>query len=318
MRPGNGFSKAWCQRHLQGRARRPGHASTARRLRSIIAFTTIVLFTSSCDWTGFGFGPAHGGDNPGETAISVANVHSLTERFSAVAGSNVDSSPAIANGTVFVGSDDHKLYAFDAKGNTGCAGSPRTCAPLWTSVSTGSFVFSSPAVANGVVYVGSNDGTLYAFDASGTKNCSGSQKICSPLWTASAGIGSSSPEVANGVVYVGSAGGTLQAFDAAGVTNCAGAPTVCTPLWIATTGSPLTSSPAIAGGVVYVSSYGGKLYAYDASGTSNCSGSPRVCGPLWTSASGFPMTSSPTVAHGVVYVGSVSYTHLTLPTILRV
>src|SRR5712692_3958655 len=59
------------------------------------------------------------------------------------------SSPAVANGVVYVGSDDDKLYAFKANG----CGQP-TCSPLWTA-SVGSAIWSSPAVANGVVYVGS-------------------------------------------------------------------------------------------------------------------------------------------------------------------
>jgi outer membrane protein assembly factor BamB len=69
----------------------------------------------------------------------------------------VRSSPAVANGVVYVGSDDGRLYAFGA-GGCGAA----TCAPLW-SYATGSAVRSSPAVANGMVYVGSDDGRLYAF-----------------------------------------------------------------------------------------------------------------------------------------------------------
>ncbi len=39
-------------------------------------------------------------------------------------------------------------------------------AKLWT-YTTGGSVFSSPAVANGVVYAGSNDGNVYAFDLAG-------------------------------------------------------------------------------------------------------------------------------------------------------
>ena len=76
------------------------------------------------------------------------------------------SSPAVANGVVYVGSDDHKLYAFSAAGTTGCSGNPKSCAPLWTAT-TGGRVQSSPAVANGLVYVGSDDTDLYAFDANG-------------------------------------------------------------------------------------------------------------------------------------------------------
>ena len=67
-----------------------------------------------------------------------------------------------SNGVVYGGSDEGKLYAFDAAGTSGCAGNPKTCQPLWNSV-TGDDVESSPAVANGVVYVGSDDHKLYAF-----------------------------------------------------------------------------------------------------------------------------------------------------------
>jgi outer membrane protein assembly factor BamB len=68
----------------------------------------------------------------------------------------------VANGVVYVGSTDAKLYAFSAAGTTNCSGVPRSCQPLWTAT-TASYVISSPAVANGVVHVGSNDGNLYAF-----------------------------------------------------------------------------------------------------------------------------------------------------------
>jgi outer membrane protein assembly factor BamB len=37
-----------------------------------------------------------------------------------------------------------------------------TGAVLWTAT-TGSFVFSSPAIADGIVYVGSGDDKLWAF-----------------------------------------------------------------------------------------------------------------------------------------------------------
>jgi len=35
------------------------------------------------------------------------------------------------------------------------------------SYTTGGFIYSSPAVANGVIYVGSYDGTVYAFHLPG-------------------------------------------------------------------------------------------------------------------------------------------------------
>jgi outer membrane protein assembly factor BamB len=53
---------------------------------------------------------------------------------------------------VYVGSYDSNVYALNAS----------TGALLW-SFATGGNVISSPAVVNGVVYVGSGDHTLYAF-----------------------------------------------------------------------------------------------------------------------------------------------------------
>jgi outer membrane protein assembly factor BamB len=186
--------------------------------------------------------------------------------WTAPLGEGVSSSPAVADGVVYIGSDaaDHagKLYAFSAAGTTGCSGTPKTCAPLWTAT-TGGDVESSPAVANGVVYVGSHDGELYAYDAAGTTGCSGSPKTWEPLWTATAGnYVQSSPAVANGVVYVGSEDHSVYAFDAAGMTGCSGSPKTCAPLWTAATGSFVYSSPAVANGIVYVGSYDGKLYAF--------------------------------------------------------
>jgi hypothetical protein len=53
---------------------------------------------------------------------------------------------------VYVGSADGNLYALNA----------RTGARLW-NYTTGSYIASSPTVANGVVYVGSVDGKVYSF-----------------------------------------------------------------------------------------------------------------------------------------------------------
>ena len=89
--------------------------------------------------------------------------------------------------------------------------SPSTVANLgvaWTGA-TGRSIESSPAVATGVVYVGSSDGKLYAYAV----GCASGGASCSPLWTGATGDSIySSPAVANGVVYVGSDDGKLYAF----------------------------------------------------------------------------------------------------------
>ncbi len=147
--------------------------------------------------------------------------------------------------------------------------------PDWAST-TGASISSSPTVAGGVVYVGSGDGKLYAFNA----------QTGAMLWTGSTGGAiNSSPAVVGGVVYVGSGDGKLYAFNAQ-----TGA-----VLWTGSTGYDISqSSPAVVGGMVYVGSGDGKLYAFNAqTGTT-----------LWTAATGYSIGSSPAVVDEVVYVGS--------------
>src|SRR5450755_112251 len=164
--------------------------------------------------------------------------------------------------------------------------------PHWTAnIGTGiaeTFFPSSPAVVNGVVYVGSWDHKLYALDTS-------TGKI---LWSAQTGDHiTSSPAVVNGVVYVGSWDHKLYAFRADGCVQFA-----CSPLWAsAPTGNSIFSSPVVDNGTVYVGSQDGKLYAFK---TDGCDGNKSSCDPLWSVQIGTSITSSPAVDHGVVYVGS--------------
>ena len=109
----------------------------------------------------------------------------------------------------------------------------------WVGIAGDIVDFSSPAVVNGVVYLGSTDGKLYVFNASG---CGSS--TCTANWTGSAG-GSiySSPTVANGVVYVGSNNHQLLTFPAAGCGQSS-----CAPTWAGLLGgSILESSPVVSG-----------------------------------------------------------------------
>jgi outer membrane protein assembly factor BamB len=135
----------------------------------------------------------------------------------------------------------------------------------------------SVAVVNGVVYVGSNDGTYYALNArSGAK-----------LWSfqTAGNFETSSPAVVNGVVYVGGgAGDNVYALNASSGAK----------LWSFTTGSEVYSSPAVVNGVVYIGSGDGNIYALNAS----------TGAKLWSYATGSYIRSSPAVANGVVYVGA--------------
>ena len=94
------------------------------------------------------------------------------------------SSPAVANGVVYVGSDD--LYAFDAAGSAAFCHSRRRLGsrmrPAVDEARPAATCDSSPAIANGTVYVGADDHKLYAFDASGTHRLLGyARALCSTV-----------------------------------------------------------------------------------------------------------------------------------------
>jgi len=152
---------------------------------------------------------------------------------------------------------------------------------------------SSPVVAYGIVYVGSFEGKLYAFNASGCGSSS-----CPPLWTASTGnIIYPALAIAKDVVYAGSFDHKLYAFNASGC----GSPS-CPPLWTATVKNTIISSPTIAQGMIYVGSDDYNFYAFNASGCGSSS-----CSPVWKASTGNYVESSPAVANDVVYVGSLDH-----------
>jgi outer membrane protein assembly factor BamB len=70
---------------------------------------------------------------------------------------------AVANGLVYVSTgSDLRIAAYDAAGVKGCAGTPRVCAPLWSTTLSGSP--TSPVVANGVVFAATrDDNVLHAY-----------------------------------------------------------------------------------------------------------------------------------------------------------
>ena len=215
-----------------------------------------------------GFNPQHTHFNSEENMLSPANVSRLQLDWAASTGGSgivvTTSSPVIADGIVYIGSEDNNLYAFDTKSSKGKL--------LWSTTTQG-ILNSSPAVVGGVVYVGSDDHRLYAFDA----------KKGTLLWSVVTGDTIyASPVVVDGIVYIGS--DKMYAFDAKKGTL----------LWSANTNDPLASSPAVANGILYVGSEDGNLYAFDAKkGTL-----------LWQTPTKADIVSSPAVVNGIVYVGS--------------
>src|SRR6266700_466579 len=100
-------------------------------------FTVSRTFLVNTNWSQFGYDQAHSRTNPYENVLSRTNVSRLTLDWSSPTGGVIGSSPAVANGVVYIGSSDRNVYALDAKTGT----------RLWSSP-TRDDIFSSPAVAN--------------------------------------------------------------------------------------------------------------------------------------------------------------------------
>ncbi|MBW8797483.1 MAG: PQQ-binding-like beta-propeller repeat protein [Streptomyces sp.] len=107
--------------------------------------------------------------------------------------SSIATTPAIHGNTLYVGSQDHRLYALDAT----------TGKTRWHVV-TGGCVDSCPAVADETVYFGSDDGHLWAVRAENGR----------VRWKVQTGGRVESPVVADGAVYAGTRDGYLYAIDA--------------------------------------------------------------------------------------------------------
>lgn len=170
-------------------------------------------------------------------------------------------------------------------GHTGYSTStgPTTNHTIWT-FATGGAVETSPAVVDGKVFFGSDDGSIYAVNAS-----SGAL-----IWNYSTeGPVQSSPTVVDGVVYIGG----FHSHAVFALNASSGALLWNTPI---DSSYPNTiSSTAVANGMVYVDVYnvapsGGKLYALNA-----------TTGAIaWTYQPIAWLSSSPAVSNGMVYIGT--------------
>jgi outer membrane protein assembly factor BamB len=214
----------------------------------------------------------------GDGRVYAVDAATGKEKWHAATAGRVRSSPAVDASRVYVGSADGRVYAFDRA----------TGALKWkfdtegVKLESGKFGFdrrtvqSSPAVSNGMVFVGARDGWIYAIDAaSGTEKWRFDHKVS---WI------NTSPAVINGVVYAGSSDAQfVQALDAASGKE----------LWRATTGTTW-SSPSVAGDLIFDGDGQGRLNAID-----------RNAGKvLWSFRTAGSVMSSPTPSGDLVFVGS--------------
>lgn len=277
----------------------------------------------STDWPEFGYDPANTGHNPDGRGARSA----IGGEWTYQTGNSITAAPVIANGIVYIGSQDGRVYALSHQ-----TGSVLDEWPIDLEHS----IETAPAVANGTLYVGDQTGVVHALDA----------QTGEIEWQFGTGGAIDGPPVVDDqTVYVGSTDGSLYAINAE-VGEQAG-----TERWSRQTAAPIQSGPAVVpvetgddgpNRMVYTGNDDGELQAFDASTGSfqwgvelsgSIPGSPAVAnetlfvGSLganpqngflhafdpvtgeqgwWFDADG-AVVSSPTIADGTVYVGSRSH-----------
>ena len=187
-------------------------------------------------------------------------------------GGPILSSPVVAGGRVYVGSNDNRVHCLDAASGE----------PIWT-FPTGDDVEAPPLVVEDRVFVGSVDGTLYAIDAVSGEG----------VWTYVTGDairgGASffrAPD-GSGRVLVGSYDRSLHCVDA--VTGA--------KLFTVETGNYVNGAPAVAGDAVVFGGCDGLIHVVDAQ-----TGESRREVAL---GDGVYVASSVAVDRGVAYVAHV-------------
>lgn len=184
----------------------------------------------------------------------------------------ITSSPTIAAGCIYVGSHDSKVYCLNAE----------TGSKIWNytipnyGLGNG-WVTDSPCISNGRVYVGCSDSRIYCLNASqGTLLWSNTTKSIYEI--------DSSPAIVNNRIYFGSGDGNVFCWNA----------TTGVRIWNYTTGNWIFSSPTLANGHVYIGSMDSKVYCLDATTGAR----------IWNYTAGGSIKSSPAYANGCVFIGS--------------
>lgn len=267
------------------------NTTEATLLKRLLAFATLIfcspVFAQDAMFRG---NPQHTGVYSGPAVSKFTKI-----KWQFHTKGQVFSSPAVADGYLYVGSSDHSLYAIDAA----------TGSLKWKFKTDGR-ITSSPAVSAGVVYFGSFDSNFYAVDAASGqlkwkfKTAGERRYAATHLHGAEPAAETmpdpfdfylSSPVVANGAVYFGSGDTNVYALDAA----------TGNLKWKFKTGDVVHASPAISDGTLFVGSWDSFFYALDvATGKEKwrfkTGDDPQIHNQVG-------IQSSAAIADGVVYFG---------------
>ncbi|MDQ3412585.1 MAG: PQQ-binding-like beta-propeller repeat protein [Chloroflexota bacterium] len=201
----------------------------------------------------------HAGIHPGP-----APVGRPVTKWRQFTGGEVYSSPVIVDGTLYIGTKSGFLAAYDvATGNE-----------RWRFDLGGYIVRATPAVAEGVVYIGAGYG-VFAIDAA-----TGEERWRVPIRFA----GSASPNVANGAVFVATQEGHVYAFEAESGGE----------LWHYEADGLIFGAPAVSDNKVYFASDSGGIHVMSAE-----------TGRLeWRHSQDAPIRGAPAIGAGGAYFNS--------------
>ena len=244
-------------------------------LSTFFMLTTQVKATTSAThypWTMF----HHDLKHTGFSLSPAPNTNDILWTFET--GDRIVSSPAIADGKVFIGSMDNKIYALDQLSGT----------LIWSSPLDGSILFGSPAVDGNKVFITAGDEVFALNENTGDiiwrRNLGGSAEA-------------SSPAVADGMLFVGSSTDEPMGYVSALDVNTGSV------VWSHSDKTGVWSSPAVSNGMVFVSSMRfsvhdipGKVFALN-----------QFTGELvWSTEIGDgAFVSSPAVVDGKIFVGGL-------------
>jgi len=221
----------------------------AQRRRSALAVSS---------WPMFQRGPDHTGATDAELRPPLRLIWNYSTK------GPIMGSPVVADGIVFVGSRDGKLYALDAKRGS----------EVW-HLRTGDRIESTPAVAGHMVFIGSHDGRVYAAVRDSGRRL-WQREVGSPI--------RSSATIVDGRLFIGNRQGQVIALRAESGEL----------LWQVQTGAEVSAVPASANGAVIVGSWDGRIYALAAD----------TGAQLWECLTEGSVASSAALDGGVAYCGS--------------
>lgn len=188
------------------------------------------------------------------------------------AGADINSSPIIRDTQLVFGCDDGIVYMLDKRS----LNSTKTGTEIWKSKTYATQFRSSPGMDTGAIYIGADDGGMYAL-----KRKDGAEAW---VYKTDAKPVKSSPVVYGGNIIYGCDDGFLY-----NVENIGG-----TPRWKTAASDRIRSSPYLYGQTIYVGSYDNSFYAVNAlDGTIK-----------WAFKTTGLIASSPVVYKDFVYFGS--------------